>query len=250
MALLSKLNVKPFRIAFDRVKEKQIYLNAIRTAMRYGVTEFSNYMLFNWHDTPKDLYERLIINIGLNAEWQKCEMGIPKAAIYSYPMRYAPINGEVNTPHVYRYRDLITPIPKDKIDFLNNPIWTSRFIRNVEIMKGAVHGAISPTPTLALRTLGKSFEEFIANLYMPEILLRNRNKHEKKIYKREPKRRPGSGEVEQFRRFILRKLRKPNQEFLNFNEAISKNTSRAVREFLKQCTNKEMRKWLKFYLQR
>ena len=250
MQLLSQLNVKPFRIAFDRAKEKSVYLSAIRTARRYGFTDFSNYMLYNWRDTPRDLYERLMVNIYLNAEWRNGDTGKAEAAVYSYPMRYAPINGKRGAPYANRHRDFIPPKARRKVDYLTNPVWTRRFVRNVEVMKGAVHGAISTTPDLAHRTIGESFEEFVANLYMPEMLLRNRNKHEKRIYEHEPKRRSGSGKVEEFRDFILRLLRRQNRSFQEFHEAVSQNSRSAVREYLKRCKNKEMRKWLKLYLKR
>jgi hypothetical protein len=78
------------RVAFDHVKDKKKYVRALKLARRYGIKEFSNYMLYNWKDTPKDLYERLVINIRLNEKWGK-GTDRPSGAIYSYPMRYAPI---------------------------------------------------------------------------------------------------------------------------------------------------------------
>ena len=71
MKMLSRINIKPMRIAFDRVKEKETYLRALRIAHDYGVSEFSNYMLYNYKDSPRDLYERLLVNINLNEEWLK-----------------------------------------------------------------------------------------------------------------------------------------------------------------------------------
>ena len=115
-------------------------------------------------------------------------------------------------------------------------------------MKGAAHGAISTTPTLALRTLGKNFEEFVLNLYMPEELLRNRNKHERKVYKYEPRRRKGSGKVEEFRSFMRSLLRRQDARFLLFHRAVSPNSVVDIRSALEDCKDKEMRKWLKLYL--
>ncbi|HUT04529.1 MAG TPA: hypothetical protein VM163_11645 [bacterium] len=250
MQLLSRLNIRPFRIAFDSLREKPVYLRAIQVARRYGFTDFSNYMLYNWRDTPRDMYERLIVNIRLNAEWRNDQTGLPEATVYSYPMRYAPINGEDGSPNANRRRDLEPPRPKHEVNFLRNPVWTRRFIRNMEIMKGAAHGAISTVPGLALRTIGESFEEFVANLYMPEVLIRNRNKHERRVYTREPKRCPGTGMVEEFRDFILWLLKHPDSAFWEFHEAVSQNTRSAVREYMKRCENKEIEKWLELYLQR
>ena len=43
-----------------------VYREAVRTAHRHGITEISNYILFNYKDKPEDLYERLRVNIELN----------------------------------------------------------------------------------------------------------------------------------------------------------------------------------------
>ena len=42
----------------------------------------SNYMLYNFHDTPADLFERMRLNVTLNEE-----LGV---RIWSFPMRYQP----------------------------------------------------------------------------------------------------------------------------------------------------------------
>lgn len=248
MRLLSHLSIKPMRLAFDRLEEEPQYLRAVEIARHHGVTKFSAYMLYNFRDTPRDVYERLKVNIKLNKHWGKGG-GNANAEVYSYPMRYAPIN-ETDSPHANRRRDYVTPPPRKRGNLLKNAAWTRRFVRNVEIMKGAAHGAISPTPGLALRTIGETYEEFIANLYMPEILLRNRNRYERKVYPGEPERQPGTGDVEKFRKFILRNLRKPTKTFLEFHEAVSANTRAAVRRYLSKCRSKEMKSWLELYLGR
>jgi len=247
MSLLSKLNVKPMRIAFDRIKEKRTYVKALELAREYGFTDFSNYMLYNFKDTPNDLYERMRVNIQLNQKWQRHSKTLRSARIYSYPMRYAPID-ESDGKLANHSRESVNPIEVQRIDWLKTPVWTKRFARNIEIMKGAAHGAISSTPALASRTIGADFGEFISNLYMPEELLRNRNKHEKKIYEREPRRRRGSGKVEAFRRFLLDLAGEQNDRFLFFHKAVSENSTRAIRNALDACKEKEMKKWLKLYL--
>ncbi len=204
-------------------------------------------MLFNYQDTPRDLYERMIVNIEMNEFWSsRSHQGAP-SKIYSYPMRYAPID-EFLAPKANRNRDYVVDVAINSRNWLKYAAWTRRFIRNIEIMKGAANGAISPTPTLARRTIGETYEEFLANLYMPEKLLRDRNKHERRIYDFEPKRKPGSGKVEEFRDFILRLLKKQDADFRLFHETVSENSSDRVRECLRVCKNKEMRKWLKLYL--
>jgi len=204
-------------------------------------------MLYNYKDTPRDLYERLCINIELNEKLVEAEPGRKSGRIYSYPMRYAPIDDKTSE-NASRNRDSKTEQTAGTQDWLKDPVWTRRFIRNIDVMKGAAHGSISPTPKLAQRTIGKTFEEFIANLYMPEELLRYRNKYEKKVYEQEPKRKPGNGKVEEFRSFIIQLLKKQDGQFRIFHDAISSNSRAAIRKSLKEIKDPELKKWLKWYV--
>jgi len=247
MALLAQLNVRPLRVAFDRIDEKAKYVEAVDLAAKHGFTDFSNYMLFNFDDSPFDLYERLLVNIRLNEKFAKGVKKRDGPQIYSYPMRYAPIYGGPGRPGVNKHRDFVMDGGDGRRDWLTSPRWTRRFIRSIEIMKGAAHGAISPTPSLALRTIGETPEEFLTNLYMPEVLLRERNKHEKRVYKYEPSRPPGTGAVEDFRLFMLGLLRKADDRFRLFHEAVSGNSVAMVRKGLEGCRDKEIRKWLALY---
>lgn len=246
IALIEKLHIKPMRIAFDRLSYKDTYVKAVNIAYKHGFKEFSNYMLYNEKDTPRDLYDRLIINIEMNRAWRD-ENGKSSAAIYSYPMRFAPIKDD-SPEKLNRSRDYVPPKPPKGVGYLNDAQWTKRFTRSIEITKGAAHGAISPTPTLALRALGETYEEFIANLYMPEELLRNRDKYEARIYPNEPDRKPGTGDVEKFREFILRLLSKQDEAFFEFHDAISPCTKEAIKQALKTCKNAEVKEWLTWYL--
>lgn len=245
IALIEQLHIKPMRIAFDRLSYKDLYTNAVDIAQRHGFKEFSNYMLYNEKDTPRDLYERLKINININQSWRD-ENGKSAAAIYSYPMRFAPIKDD-SPEHLNRSRDYVPPAPSREIDFLQDARWTKRFTRNIEIIKGASHGAISPTPSLALRAIGESYHEFITNMYMPEELLRNRDKYEARIYPNNPDRKPGNGEIEEFREFILRLLSKQDEVFLEFHNAVSPCTKDAIKQAFKTCKNPEVKKWLEKY---
>jgi len=243
--LLEQLNIKPMRIAFDRLSYKDTYLNAVNIAHRHGFREFSNYMLYNEKDTPRDLYDRLIINIEINKSWRD-ESGKSSAAIYSYPMRFAPIKDE-SPAKLNRNRDYVPPPPPRDIDYLNDARWTKRFTRNIEIIKGAAHGAISPTPSLALRAIGETYGEFITNLYMPEELLRNRDKYEARIYPHKPDRVPGNGDIERFREFILRLLGKQDEAFFEFHDAVSPCSKAVIKQALKTCKNEEVKEWLSRY---
>jgi len=248
MRIIAELNIKPMRIAFDRIEEKEEYVKAIEIAKKHGVKTFSNYMLYNFMDSPKDLYERLMINIELNEKWR--EEKKTRVSIYSYPMRYAPIKSTDSPTEISRENGICVPSkPKneDSSDY-NGVFWTRRFVRNIEIMKGVAHGSISPTPSLARRTLGETYNEFLANLYMPEELLRNRNTYEKKIYKGEPKRKSGTGDVEKFRAFIYGLLSKKDDRFMQFHNTVSKNSRGEIRKYMAKCKDRTIKKWLNFYM--
>lgn len=246
ITLLEQLHIKPMRIAFDRLGYKNNYINAVNVAQSRGFKEFSNYMLYNEKDTPHDLYERLKINREINQSWRDAD-GKASAAIYSYPMRFAPIKDD-SPEHLNRSRDYVPPKPDRNIDYLQDARWTKRFTRNIEIIKGASHGAISPTPTLAQRAIGESYEEFLSNLYMPEELLRYRDKYEARIYANNPDRKPGTGDVEAFREFVLRLLSHQDEVFFEFHDAVSPCSKEAVKQAFKTAKNEEVKKWLEWYL--
>jgi hypothetical protein len=246
-ALIARLNIKPLRIAFDRLNERDRYVAAVEMAIRHGFHDISNYMLYNFRDSPRDLYERLLVNIKLNEEHSSGNGDPHYASIYSYPMRYAPLSNHDGPKGSNRQRDYV---PQTEIgrDWVQDPAWTRRFVRSIEIMKGAAHGAISPTPSLARRTIGESFEEFLANLYMPEMLLRNRNRHEKHVHPHEPDREPGTGLIEEFRQFIWRLLEQEGDRFDFFHRAVIQNRTAAIRSAIDMCNDRELKKWLAMYV--
>ncbi len=245
--IIGKLNIRPMRIAFDRLSYKTNYEKAIRLSQRHGFREFSNYMLYNENDTPRDLYERLMVNIKLNTEWGNGLSKNSAGAIYSYPMRFAPIKDDGPLKE-NRKRDYSPPVPEHNYDYLEEAAWIKRFTRNIEVMKGANHGAIPPKSSYALRALGRNYYEFIANLYMPEELLRYRNKYEKEVYPEEPPRPPGTGDVERFREFILRLLKNQDATFKEFHDAVAPCSKEAIKKALLNCKNKEVEGWLTWYL--
>jgi len=242
MDLVRQINISPFRIAFDRIAERQTYVQAIKLAVKNGFRTISNYLLYNFkNDTPMDLYRRLRINIKLN-ELIGVGTARRRAGIFSYPMRYAPIEKEANQHRDWRaYTECC--------DWFNHPVWTPRFVRSVEVMRAATHGVISPTPGLARRVVGDTFAEFLCNLYMPEELLRYRNKHEKKIYPWEKRRPPGTGQVEAFRRFIDSLPSRNDDRFRFFHGAVAPNTTAALRAGISGAgRDTELRNWLQLYL--
>lgn len=86
VSLLSRIPVRPLRIAFDDIKTEKAYTKALSMSVNAGMKDFSNYLLYNFKDTPQDLYHRLRVNVDL------CET--LDVSIYSFPMKYHPIRNE------------------------------------------------------------------------------------------------------------------------------------------------------------
>ena len=99
---LSSICIKPLRIAFDHLGLRKPYETAIRYSYDVGLHELSNYMLYNFHDSPADLYRRMRINIDLNEE-----LGI---RIFSFPMRYQPTNMKDRSAYRRKVEPLFSPV--------------------------------------------------------------------------------------------------------------------------------------------
>jgi hypothetical protein len=143
---MSTICIKPLRIAFDHIGLRMPYETAIRMAHEVGLHSLSNYMLYNFHDTPSDLYQRMMLNIDLNEE-----LGI---RIFSFPMRYQPTD---------RW---------DRSYVGEN--WTRYQLRSFQIILQATHGIVSGAPNFFRQAFGNSPEEFEALLLCPQHMLFNR----------------------------------------------------------------------------
>jgi hypothetical protein len=107
----------------------------------------SNYMLYNFHDTPADLFERMRLNVTLNEE-----LGL---RIWSFPMRYQP-----------------TWLP-DRSHTGEN--WTRYQLRSMQLILQATHGVVSGEPAFFKRAFGDTFEEFDDLLMRPHHFIFNRD---------------------------------------------------------------------------
>lgn len=143
---LSTISVDPLRIAFDHLGLIKPYEKSIRDAAQYGLTALSNYMLYNFHDSPEDLYKRLTVNIQLNEE-----LGI---RIWSFPMRYQPVT------------------LKDRSFVGKN--WNRYFLRSFQVMLQATHGVVTGNPEFFYTAFGASVEEFHRLLLLPHEFIFNR----------------------------------------------------------------------------
>ncbi len=147
---MSKICIAPLRIAFDHAGMKKPYGQAVRYAAEFGLTNLSNYMLYNFHDTPEDLYERMRLNIDLNEELD--------IRIFSFPMRYQPVT------------------LKDRSHIGTN--WNRYFLRSVQLILQATHGIVSGNPEFFKRAFGDNQEEFRDVLAMPHHFIFNREWYE------------------------------------------------------------------------
>ncbi len=146
MKLMSEIPIRPLRIAFDYIGLKKIYINAVELAGKYGIKELSNYLLYNFHDTPDDLYERMKINVELS---EKLGMHI-----YSFPMKYIPLFGEEA-----KHRHFI------------GKNWNKKFIRAIQSILNVTKGIVAPGRSFFEKAFGENINEFYHLLYMPETYI-------------------------------------------------------------------------------
>lgn len=143
---LSRIALKPLRIAFDHLGVKKPYSQAIRFAAEAGITELSNYMLYNFHDTPNDLFERMRLNVTLNEE-----LGV---RIFSFPMRYQPVT-RPDRGHIGKN-------------------WNSYYLRSMQVILQATHGIVSGAPEFFRKAFGDTYDEFENILLRPHHFIFNR----------------------------------------------------------------------------
>jgi hypothetical protein len=148
MALLSQLPLKPLRIAFDDIKFEKLYISKIRLAHKYGISHLSNFILFNYDDTPEDFYRRLQINIELNEE-----LGL---SIFSFPMRYIPLDA------------------KDRKYV--SPKWTKTQLRGIQCILHATQGVVGPRRPFFEKAFGRDAGEFKYIIEQPEEIIFHREK--------------------------------------------------------------------------
>ena len=143
---LSTVCISPLRIAFDHIGVRKVYEKSIRMAADNEITALSNYMLYNFMDTPADLYQRMRLNIDLNEE-----LGI---RIWSFPMRYQPVTLK-DRSHVGKR-------------------WNRYYLRSFQIMLQATKGVVSGSPSFFMRAYGGNAEEFERLLRLPHAFIFHR----------------------------------------------------------------------------
>ena len=125
---MAKVCISPLRIAFDHMGVRKPYEKSVHMAADNGITSLSNYMLYNFMDTPEEpLRADASRNIHLNEERE--------IRIWSFPMRYQPVQ------------------LKDRSHVGKN--WNRYFLRSFQIMLQATRGIVSGNPSFFRRAYGQ-----------------------------------------------------------------------------------------------
>jgi hypothetical protein len=215
MKKMSEIPIRPLRIAFDHLSLQDKYREAVRLAAENGIRELSNYILYNFHDKPEELYKRLEINAELCLEFD--------IAIFSFPMKYIPLFEEAA-----KYR---THIGKN---------WNKKFIRAIQSILNVTRGIVAPSrrnqiSSFFREAFGKDLKEFFEILYMPEnyIIYRHPSRYDlgyTEIWEKEFRNLLGND------RDIARKIIEENDFSANAIE--KENPSEKVRYFLRHYSIK------------
>ncbi len=147
--LLASTALSPVRLAYDYSGMKKAYVAAVKRLARHGFVEFTNYVMFNYEDNPRDFYERIRLNVDLSQE-----LGI---RITGFPMKYTPIT-DVSRRHVASG-------------------WHWRYLRGIQCVLLATHGLVSPNPIFFDAALGRDYKSFLEILSMPDRYIIYREKY-------------------------------------------------------------------------
>lgn len=144
----------------------------MRLCAKYGITELSNYVLYNsedfggkgkkYHaDTPKDLYDRMRFTLNLKDEINEKLPIEKKVAAFSFPMRYIPLSA-----HERGYV---------------GSQWNAKFLRAVQCMLIPTQGKGVGSRSFFEADFGKDADEFVKFLSMPDKLIAARGKFSEKV---------------------------------------------------------------------
>lgn len=159
---LGEIALRPARIAFDHIEDKDIYERAIRLCAKNGITELSNYTLYNsedfggkgkkYHaDTPEDLYTRMRITLDLKEDINYSLSEDEKVSVFSFPMRYIPLSAT-------------------KRGYVGSK-WNPKYLRAVQCMLIPTQGKGVGNRSFFEADFGKSADVFVRYLCMPEKLI-------------------------------------------------------------------------------
>jgi len=204
---LSTICLKPLRIAFDHIGLRRPYEQAIRFAKEFGLTELSNYMLYNFHDSPADLFERMRLNVTLNEDLD--------IRIWSFPMRYQP----TDLPH----RTYV------------GEKWSRYQLRSMQLVLQATHGVVSGAPVFFKRAFGDTYQDFEDILLRPHRFIFNRDWYEHF---------EGKAEFDEFTNAFKQLSSSDKAELLKLLSSVD---PRNIVHLPKQTADSRVRKILRFY---
>ena len=164
---LGEIALKPARIAFDHIEDIDTFEKALKLCAQYGITELSNYVLYNsedftgkgkqYHaDTPEDLYDRMRITLDLRDEINGKLSEDQKVAAFSFPMRYIPLT---DTERGYVGSQ-----------------WNPKYLRAVQCMLIPTQGKGVGSRSFFEADFGCDSTDFTRFLAMPEKLIAARGK--------------------------------------------------------------------------
>lgn len=116
------------------------------------IKQFSNYLLYNFNDTPEDLYNRLSINVDLCEDLD--------VNIYSFPMKYHPLRKTDDMEQDFSHnRDYI------------GKHWNRKYIRVIQAILNSTKGKVGRGRAFFHKAFGKNIEEYKKLLEMPETFI-------------------------------------------------------------------------------
>lgn len=130
---LSTIKLRPIRFAFDNAKDEEAIVRAINLAKKYHPGDIRIYVLYNFNDTPEDLYHRLNV--------------LNRNKVLAFPMEYRkPISSKVKFP---------------------NPNWNTLLLRafKLSLMFYYRQGMITTSRKSFHSIYGKDSKEFVKKLY-------------------------------------------------------------------------------------
>ena len=148
MSIFSNIPLSPFRLAYDHYEFKDTYEKAFRKAYKYGIRNFSNYMLYNYKETPEELWLRMEHNVLLNMEFKD-------AHVFSFPMKYAPID-ETDRSHI-------------------GERWTKKQLDAMNVILNVTRGVVMGEDDFFYKAYGSTPEEFVKILAMPSEFIKHRS---------------------------------------------------------------------------
>jgi len=147
MKIMSNIAIKPFRLAYDNIDGEKAYKRALNNAYSHGVKYFSNYMLYNYKDSPYDLWKRLYNTIILYEN----KLDIQG---FSFPMKYAPID-MTNRGYIGKK-------------------WNKKYLSAINVILNVTKGVVAKEKDFFCEAFGANKKEFIEILTMPNQFIKYR----------------------------------------------------------------------------